>query len=161
MKRPSIARRSRAARGRHRVLASSQTRSFAHLAACLRHCRGGIKAYCTDDPSAPGIEHHREVEEPGLWGLAWGPSPASNAGPAPRSTSVAGSRGSAACRVACSRSPIYVFTRPIGLFTMDRSWCSPCADPSVHVGPIWVFTFDRNPQYEDNIRKKNSKKKRK
>ena len=42
----------------------------------------------------------------------------------------------------------YVFPRSIGLFTMDRSRCSPCADPRVHVGPIWVFTFDRNPHLD-------------
>jgi len=48
-------------------------------------------------------------------------------------------------RVACSRSPIYVFTMPIVVFTMDRSRCSRCADLAVHVGPIWAFSMDRNP----------------
>ena len=45
------------------------------------------------------------------------------------------------------------FMRPIGLFTMDRSRCSPCADPSVHVGPIWVFALDRNPRTSTNRRR--------
>ena len=36
---------------------------------------------------------------------------------------------------------------PILVFRMDRSRCSRCADLVVHVGPIWAFTMDRNPQY--------------
>ena len=39
-------------------------------------------------------------------------------------------------RVACSRSPIYVFTLLILAFTMT--------DPGVHVGVILAFTFDRS-----------------
>jgi hypothetical protein len=38
-----------------------------------------------------------------------------------------------------------VFTMPIVVFTMDRSRCSRCADPAVHVRPIWAFTMGRNP----------------
>ena len=39
-------------------------------------------------------------------------------------------------RVACSRSPIYLFTMPIWLFTMT--------DPGVHLAPIRAFTLDRS-----------------
>jgi hypothetical protein len=49
-------------------------------------------------------------------------------------------------RVACSRSPIYAFTMPIRVFTMDRSRRSRCSDAGVHVRPILVFTLGRNPQ---------------
>jgi hypothetical protein len=38
--------------------------------------------------------------------------------------------------VACARSPIYVFTIPILVFTMS--------DPGVHLAPIHAFTFHRS-----------------
>ena len=48
-----------------------------------------------------------------------------------------GRRGGGNCRarIACSRSPIYVFTIPILAFTMS--------DLGVHVAPIHAFTFGR------------------
>ena len=40
---------------------------------------------------------------------------------------------------------------PIVVFTMDRSRCSRCADLAVHVGPIWAFSMDRNPQDDQAV----------
>ncbi len=57
------------------------------------------------------------------------------------------------CRLACSRSPIYLFTAPIQVFTMPirpftmaRSCRSRWPDLAVHDDPIYVFTIVRNTQ---------------
>lgn len=55
-------------------------------------------------------------------------------GPAgPSKVACSGARPPFGSRVACSRSPVYVFTAPILAFTMS--------DPGVHVAPICVFTM--------------------